>query len=929
MAYDVFINYRRDDTQAMAVVLEKFLHRAFVDLHVFLDYEGIKAEPWPGKLQQALSESALVITLVGPKYLRIHNEHGERRIDEANDWVRQEIESAVEQNKILVPLLVEGATMLSKEAFQRWPKLQQWLDWQAETIDWKTFDADFEKLVGLIEKKLNKQRQPATNGTIGNPLDLYPLPEDIDPRLPDDEDLQLPEDHRPEATPYLGLRYFRRKDAPLFFGRTVEMLKFFEKVMNPSLRIIRLFGNTGVGKSSFLAAGVLPRLEKQHYASYYVRRNKVTGLAQQLSELQLQHDPAKPAVYILDQAEEMFTDPLHAEQQAFVQALTHILQSNPKATVVLGFRSDYLLEMNELLKRILLQQEDLPLLPLGQTALKEAVEGVWKNPVLRRAFDLELETGFAEAVALDLLQTETVSTASILQNRLLKLYEDGRRQRSPKNPTISLRFADYLALKNASSAEESLLEYQLQRLRAEEGQQLPSDKSLLEVLHAFVLDKPTAGTRLLSELPTEQLSVHEALRRVNLLAEVRDTDQALRLSHDLLAPVVRRRYDAILKAENLGLKQENLDLLLRQIRANLPELKFEEARADLNQTMALGIHPELRAPFAFELAYVYLQAGKQQEGDEMASTYAQIEREARNILPPLPKKNLLEWLKRCNPGLYSQLQLRYFPELTSIPGGIFEMGDVWGDSKKNDETVHTAEVGNFQMCTTPITWQQYSLYCLATGLNLPADQGWVRADRPVINVRWYDAVEYANWLSVQYGIRPVYTIDKTIPDPNNKSELDNLKWRISWQPKASGFRMPTEAEWEYAAREGGRKVRFGNGKNIANPAEMNFNASKEFREDYLVAGHYRQQTTPVRQFKPNTFGLHDMSGNVMEWCGDWYGAYPQNATHYYAGPLEGSYRVLRGGCWANSPVGCRVAYRENITPDDHAAIVGFRLVLIP
>ncbi|MGI9160380.1 MAG: toll/interleukin-1 receptor domain-containing protein, partial [Saprospiraceae bacterium] len=645
MAYHIFISYRRDDTLAMAVVLEKFLHNAFSDLNVFFDQEGIQAEPWPDKLRQAMSESALVLTLVGPKYLNIHNEHGERRIDEENDWVRREIETAVDQGKILIPLLVDGAKMLSKESFRRWPKLQKWLEWQAESIAWKTFNTDFENLVGLIETKLNKQRRPvAANEVPGNPLDVYPLP-DINPLDPDEEDMEQADGRVHKATPYLGLRYFRRKDAPLFFGRTVEILKFFDLATNPEVRIIRLYGNTGVGKSSFLAAGIRPRLEMQHRAPYYARRNKVTGLDKQLASLRKQHESeAKQAVYILDQAEEMFTDPLPGEQERFQTELTHTLKSDLKATIVLGFRSDYLLEMHELLRRVLLRQEDLSLLTLEQAALVEAVEGVWRNHVLRRAFDLELEPGFSGAVALDLLQTETGGAVSILQNRLLKLYEDACKKKTPGQPTVLLRTADYQTLKQANSAEEELLDYQLQRLRADSGPALPEDKILLEALHTFVLDKPTAGTVLLAELPNEQLTVHQALRRVNLLSELHEPDKALRLSHDLLAPVVRRRYDAYVKAEYMGLKQENLELLLRQIRANLPELKFEEAAADLQQSMALGIHPELRAPIAFELAYVFLQAGKNDRGDMLAALYGQIEREAKKILPPLTPNNRLVWL---------------------------------------------------------------------------------------------------------------------------------------------------------------------------------------------------------------------------------------------------------------------------------------------
>lgn len=704
--------------------------------------------------------------------------------------------------------------------------------------------------------------------------------------------MEHPEGGAHKATPYLGLRYFRRKDAPLFFGRTVEMLQFFDLVTNAEVRIILLYGNTGVGKSSFLAAGVRPRLEMQNRSPYYARRNKVTGLDKQLASLRTQHNSnPQPPVYILDQVEEMFTDPVPDEPERFKRELSQTLKDDKRATLVLGFRSDYLLEMNELLRKVLLRQEDLPLLALEQSALVEAVEGVWKDPVLRRAFDLELEPGFAEAVALDLLRTETGSAASILQNRLLKLYENAyKKRRTPENPTVKLLTADYQALIQANSAEEELLDYQLQRLRAE-TQASPDEKLLLETLNVFVLDKPTAGTVLLTELPEDRLALHQALRRVNLLAELREPDKALRLSHDLLAPVVRRRYDTFVKVENLGLKQENLELLLRQIRTNLPELKFEEAAADLQQSMALGIHPELRAPIAFELAYVYLQTDKQDRGDMLAALYGQIEREAKKILPPLPSNDRLNWLRHCDPAHFARLETRYFPEMRPVPGGVFVMGD----AERNNETVHKQEISNFEIGATPVTWQQYGLYCFAQNLDLPHDEGWGRADRPAVNVSWYDAVEYANWLNRRLGLPPVYDIDKEREDPNNKSEYDKLKWTVSPRSGAKGFRLPTEAEWEYAAREGGRVVRFGNGKNIADPAEINFNASVNYKKPYSVAGQFRSQTTPVKQFHSNALGLYDMSGNVWEWCQDWLGDYPENPEKDYAGSEGGSDRVVRGG----------------------------------
>ncbi len=96
-----------------------------------------------------------------------------------------------------------------------------------------------------------------------------------------------------------------------------------------------------------------------------------------------------------------------------------------------------------------------------------------------------------------------------------------------------------------------------------------------------------------------------------------------------------------------------------------------------------------------------------------------------------------------------------------------------------------------------------------------------------MNVSWYDAVEYCNFLSLMHGLEPVYDIDKTRKDPNNEEEYDYIKWIVTPNWSANGYRLPTEAEWEYAAREGGKKVRFGNGQNILRATEANFDTTSK------------------------------------------------------------------------------------------------------
>lgn len=163
---------------------------------------------------------------------------------------------------------------------------------------------------------------------------------------------------------------------------------------------------------------------------------------------------------------------------------------------------------------------------------------------------------------------------------------------------------------------------------------------------------------------------------------------------------------------------------------------------------------------------------------------------------------------------------------------------------------------------------------------------------PVENVSWNDVRAYIKKLNVQTGKK---------------------------------YRLPTEAEWEYAAREGGKNVRFGNGKYIADPAEMNFDAKTYGDYVYAKKGTYRAKTTPVGSFQPNALGLYDMSGNVWEWCSDWYGDYRTTTQTNPTGPEKGTYRVIRGGSWFLEAKLCRVSSRTGDTPLNRSDYLGFRL----
>ena len=204
----------------------------------------------------------------------------------------------------------------------------------------------------------------------------------------------------------------------------------------------------------------------------------------------------------------------------------------------------------------------------------------------------------------------------------------------------------------------------------------------------------------------------------------------------------------------------------------------------------------------------------------------------------------------------------------------------------------------------------------------PPAAGEVQERRPVECVSWYDAIVYCNLLSIRNGLTPCYTIKgSTDPaawgtPPTPFVAEDYADWEsVTCNFDADGYRLPTEAEWEYAARGGKAGITDGSWGNT-----------------YSGMAWYRDnsdsKTHEVGKKQANSLGLYDMSGNVAEWCWDWYGSgsgYP-SGTEDPAGPDTGSYRVKRGGCWNYGASNCTVSYRYSNNLYDRYNYNGFRLV---
>lgn len=286
-------------------------------------------------------------------------------------------------------------------------------------------------------------------------------------------------------------------------------------------------------------------------------------------------------------------------------------------------------------------------------------------------------------------------------------------------------------------------------------------------------------------------------------------------------------------------------------------------------------------------------------------------------------------------------------DLVYVEGGTFLMGDVLADGHQlmlAETPVHDVEVGGFHISRYEVTVGQFHTFVRATGHRSPdetddkAQDGqesqpdesrralWRSApfeqtDKdPMIWLAWEDAVAYCNWLSGQHGLPLAY-------DPSAGQFLDDSGTPTTDVRKVKGYRLPTEAEWEYAARERGKPVRFGNGRNTAKAAEINFDAAKPASK-YSQQGPSLGRTTPVGSFAPNALGLYDMSGNVWEWCSDTGRDYEDTRL---VNPCTlqdpDAWHVVRGGTYTSDAKECRVAARIKWWPGARCEATGFRIAL--
>lgn len=268
-----------------------------------------------------------------------------------------------------------------------------------------------------------------------------------------------------------------------------------------------------------------------------------------------------------------------------------------------------------------------------------------------------------------------------------------------------------------------------------------------------------------------------------------------------------------------------------------------------------------------------------------------------------------------------------------IPDGSFRMGDSLGEGHSDERPVHTVSVSAFYMDAYEVTkglWDEVTTWAQTHGYEFDAASGYGKAsNHPVHIVTWYGSVKWANARSEKEGLTPCYTVGGSV---YRSGYSDNVS--CNWS--ANGYRLPTEAEWEKAARGGCDGHRFPwCGADTITHSRANYESTRDYSYDTSPTRSYHPTyktgsmpyTSPVGSFPANRYGLYDMAGNVFEWCWDWYSEtyYASSPGTDPSGPASGLVRVCRGGGWYDHADSCCVANRYISLPRGSYGI-GFRLV---
>jgi len=734
-------------------------------------------------------------------------------------------------------------------------------------------------------------------------------------------------------SPYPGLAAFAPEQAPIFFGRGAEVDQLLQPFADPQVRFVAVVGVSGSGKSSLVLAGLLPRLRAgivgtapwvdlrfkpgerggdPFLALAYALKSALgtTGqtedemarafqvdasvVQKQLSELIGQDESAGELLLAVDQFEELFTQATADQVEAFLGLLDHLV-AQPRLRVIVTLRADfYGRAIGEATLARLLRRDGgtFPLDPPSMSALHEMIV----RPA--EAAGVELEEGLAQRL-LDEAGAGPGAMA-LIAFTLNQLYE--------RAPDRHLNIETYEAFGGVRGAVQQRAEAALQGLPVNTDRALPPlFAQLVEVNEQEVATRRRAPQAALhGDTKTVAMALTEA--RLLVSGEGEDRQATLEVAHETVLSGWERLRDWISDhAESL------------RARRDLERVAMEWDKSGrhggaLRTGKLLRRYLSAATPRS-ATAEDYLGACNRR------LTLMRVGYGVLGLLAIVTLGILFHVNKSAYPPTFAAkalfVQLGIWPvsrpQMVTIPAGEFERGDLIGDGQSDERPVRTVRFAQtFEMGQFEVTFDEYDLFAAATGRSKPGNE-WgqeFRGVHPVINVSWDDAVAYTVWISKRTGVP---------------------------------YRLPTEAEWEYAARAKTKTVRYwpenADGEDDAACAYANvFDAKNESRlkatynitwEPFNCADDY-PFTAPVGQFTPNAWQLYDMLGNVWEWVQDCYNDSYEDAPADGSPrePADGSQcarRVLRGGSWLHVPLYVRSANRFRNAPDFRSDNFGFRL----
>lgn len=343
--------------------------------------------------------------------------------------------------------------------------------------------------------------------------------------------------------------------------------------------------------------------------------------------------------------------------------------------------------------------------------------------------------------------------------------------------------------------------------------------------------------------------------------------------------------------------EQAVTILLAEIDRNILHLEYDSTFRKCQTAINLHAQRSAVEKRIWEIAYFYTEADTAAAAIPFLNLLKPTGLSAK--APDVQRKTRAYLANALPIAFLNAMEERYFPKLMPVEGGSFLREDA-----------AQITVSSFKMAETETTFWQYNVFAKAKNHYIAPPSWQFSGNNPAVNVSWFDAAFYLNWLSDRKNLRPVYVLT-----PNGKDYYGSPLYDVTIDSLPQGYRLPTEAEWEFAARGGNRSKGF------------DYSGDSVLTQVAWFSDNSNSRTQAVKKKNPNELGLYDMSGNVWEWCRDWYGSYDENAFLNPVGAKTGDYRVRRGGSWSLNAEHCRVSYRYNSPPTDRYINIGFRLSL--